>query len=113
MAGFTFNISDIAAMMNAKDQVTKKMVQMVTDNPKVCYINSDGTGKSGPVRELYDRHPNRVLDVGIAEMNLVTMAAGLARKGYIPYGQTFDRSSACARSTRSIMISPTTIFRCA
>lgn len=89
MAGFTFNISDIAAMMNAKDQVTKKMVQMVTDNPKVCYINSDGTGKSGPVRELYDRHPNRVLDVGIAEMNLVTMAAGLARKGYIPYGQTF------------------------
>lgn len=89
MAGFTFNISDIAAMMNAKDQVTKKLVQMVTDNPKVCYINSDGTGKSGPVRDLYERYPNRVLDVGIAEMNLVTIAAGLARKGYIPYGQTF------------------------
>ena len=26
MAGFTFNITDIAAMMNAKDLVTKKMV---------------------------------------------------------------------------------------
>ncbi|MCB1630636.1 MAG: hypothetical protein H7A12_15035 [Pseudomonadales bacterium] len=89
MAGFTFNVSDIAAMMNAKDLVTKKMVQLVKDHPKVCYINSDGTGKSGPVRELYDQYPNRVLDVGIAEMNLVTMAAGLARRGYIPFGQTF------------------------
>ncbi|MCG3169283.1 MAG: 1-deoxy-D-xylulose-5-phosphate synthase [Pseudomonadales bacterium] len=89
MGGFTFNISDIAAMMNARDLVTKKMVQLVEDHPGVCYINSDGTGKSGPVRDLYERYPNRVLDVGIAEMNLVTVAAGLARKGYIPYGQTF------------------------
>jgi transketolase len=89
MGGFTFNITDIAAMMNAKDQVTKKMVQLVKENPKVCYINSDGTGKSGPIRELYEKYPNRVLDVGIAEMNLVTVAAGLAHKGYIPFGQTF------------------------
>lgn len=89
MGGFTFNITDIAAMMNAKDQVTKKMVQLVKENPKVCYINSDGTGKSGPLREMYDQYPNRVLDVGIAEMNLVTVAAGLAKKGYIPFGQTF------------------------
>ncbi|MFO1466080.1 MAG: transketolase C-terminal domain-containing protein [Steroidobacteraceae bacterium] len=89
MAGFTFNITDIAAMMNAKDLVTKKMVQLVKDHPKVCYVNSDGTGKSGPVRDLYNQYPNRVLDVGIAEMNLVTVAAGLARKGYIPFGQTF------------------------
>lgn len=89
MGGFTFNITDIAAMMNAKDQVTKKMVQLVKENPKVCYINSDGTGKSGAVRDLYEQYPDRVLDVGIAEMNLVTVAAGLARKGYIPFGQTF------------------------
>lgn len=89
MGGFTFNMSDIAAMLNAKDQVTKKIVQMVHDHPKVCYINSDGTGKSGPLREIYDQYPDRVLDVGIAEMNLVTVAAGLARKGYIPFGQTF------------------------
>lgn len=89
MGGFTFNITDVAAMMNAKDQVTKKMVQLVKENPRVCYINSDGTGQAGPVRELYNQYPNRVLDVGIAEMNLVTVAAGMAHKGYIPFGQTF------------------------
>lgn len=89
MGGFTFNISDLSAMMNAKDIVTKKIVEMVKTNPKICYINSDGTGHSGPLRELYEEFPNRVLDVGIAEMNLVTVAAGLAKKGYIPYGQAF------------------------
>lgn len=89
MGGFTFNMSDMAAMLNAKDMVTQKIIRMVRENPKVCYINSDGTGHSGPLRELYEEFPDRVLDVGIAEMNLVTVAAGLARKGYIPYGQTF------------------------
>ncbi|HQR03477.1 MAG: hypothetical protein JSR19_13265 [Proteobacteria bacterium] len=89
MGGFTFNITDIAAMMNAKDLVTKKLVQLIKENPKVCYINSDGTGQKGAVRDLYNQYPDRVLDVGIAEMNLVTVAAGLARKGYIPFGQTF------------------------
>lgn len=89
MAGFTFNITDMAAMMNAKDMVTKKIVELVKTNPKVCYINSDGTGHSGPIRDIYEQYPDRVLDVGIAEMNLVTMAAAMAKKGYIPFGQTF------------------------
>lgn len=89
MGGFTFNISDMAATMNAKDIITKKIIELVKTNPKVCYINSDGTGHSGPLRELYEEYPDRVLDVGIAEMNLVTVAAGLAAKGYIPFGQTF------------------------
>ncbi|MDO4753472.1 MAG: transketolase C-terminal domain-containing protein [Bacillota bacterium] len=89
MAGFTFNITDLAEMMNARDLVTKKIVELVRTNPKVCYINSDGTGQTGIIRELYDEFPDRALDVGIAEMNLVTVAAGLARKGYIPFGQTF------------------------
>ena len=34
MAGFTFNITDMAAMMNAKDIVTKKIIEMV----KTCLL---------------------------------------------------------------------------
>lgn len=89
MAGFTFNITDIAEMMNAKDKVTHKIVDMLKTNPKVCYLNSDGVGHSGIIREVYDNYPDRAIDVGIAEMNLVTLAAGMAKKGYIPYCQTF------------------------
>lgn len=102
MGGFTFNVSDMGAMMNAKDIITKKIVELVRTNPKVCYINSDGTGHSGPLREIYEEFPDRVLDVGIAEMNLVTVAAGLAMKGYIPFGQTFGHSYVFVLSTRFI-----------
>ena len=35
------------------------------------------------------KHPDRVLDPGIQEMNMVTMAAGLAKEGFIPFVQTF------------------------
>ena len=111
MAGFTFNITDMAAMMNAKDIVTKKIIEMVKTNPKVCYINSDGTGHAGPLRDLYERFPDRVLDVGIAEMNLVTVAAGLARKGYIPFGQAFGPFLCVRALTRSTTIWHTTTFR--
>ena len=89
MAGFTFNITDMSEMMNAKDIVTKKIIELVKTNPKVCYINSDGTGQTGIIRDAYNEFPDRVLDVGIAEMNLVTVAAVMAHKGYIPFGQTF------------------------
>ena len=89
MAGFTFNITDMSEMMNAKDIVTKKIIELVKTNPKVCYINSDGTGQTGIIRDAYNEFPDRVLDVGIAEMNLVTVAAAMAHKGYIPFGQTF------------------------
>lgn len=88
MAGFTFNVSDLSATMDAKNEITKKMVALIEENDKICYINSDGTGR-GIIRKSMDKHPNRVLDVGIAEMNMVTMAAGMALKGYIPYCQTF------------------------
>ena len=33
MAGFTFNITDMSEMMNAKDIVTKKIIELVKTNP--------------------------------------------------------------------------------
>ena len=36
MAGFTFNITDMDSMMNAKYIVTKKIIEILNTNPKVC-----------------------------------------------------------------------------
>lgn len=88
MAGFTFNCGDFAPMMEAKGTVSRKILDLIEENEKVCYINSDGTGRGG-IKKAMDKYPDRVLDVGIAEMNMVTVAAGLALRGYIPYCQTF------------------------
>lgn len=87
MGGFTFCCGDFVNMMDAKGTVTAEILEMIEDDPRVCYINSDST--VGRVAEAMKKYPDRVLDTGIQEMNMVTVAAGLAKEGFIPFVQTF------------------------
>ncbi len=79
----------MGAMMDAKGTITREILGLVEANPRVCYINADGTGKGNALADCTARHPNRVFDVGIQEMNMVTAAAGMAKMGFIPFAQTF------------------------
>lgn len=76
-------------VMEAKGTVTNEILEMIEDDPRVCYINADGTGRGGRVQQAQLKYPDRILDVGIQEMNMVTVAAGLAKEGFLPYVQTF------------------------
>ena len=87
MGGFTFCCGDFVAAMDAKGTVTNEILEMIEEDERVCYINSDST--VGRVAEAMKKYPDRVLDTGIQEMNMVTVAAGLAKMGYIPFVQTF------------------------
>nr|WP_083655315.1 transketolase C-terminal domain-containing protein [Vaginimicrobium propionicum] len=89
MAGFNFCSGDMGSMMESKGTVTAEILDMIEEDKRVAYINSDATIQTGRMGELMRKYPNRVLDVGIAEMNMVTMAAGLAKEGFIPFVQTF------------------------
>ena len=89
MGGFTFCCGDMAPMMDAKGTVTREILDLIDEDSRVCYINADGTGKGNRTAAMMEKHPDRVLDVGIAEMNMVSISAGLALKGYIPFVQTF------------------------
>lgn len=89
MGGFTFCCGDMGASMEAKGTVTNEILEMIEEDSRVCYINADGTGFAGKVGAAMKKYPDRVIDVGIQEMNMVTLAAGLAKKGYIPFVQTF------------------------
>ena len=81
MAGFTFCCGDFVNMMDAKGTVTAEILDMIKEDPRVCYINSDST--VGRVAAAMKDYPDRILDPGIQEMNMVTIAAGLAKEGYI------------------------------
>lgn len=89
MSGFTFCCGDMGPAMEAKGTVTNEILEMIEDDPRVCYINADGSARGGKVQLKMEKYPDRVLDVGIQEMNMVTIAAGLAKQGYLPYVQTF------------------------
>lgn len=73
----------------------KTLVEIAKKDKRIFAITAampDGTGLNYFSKE----HPNRFYDVGIAEQNAVTMAAGLATQGYIPvvaiYSTFFQRA---------------------
>ena len=58
--------------------------------------------------EFERRHPGRFFNAGIAEQNMVTMAAGMATFGYIPYVATFASfvGLLCAEQLRTDLAYP-------
>lgn len=59
------------------------VVRIMRENPKVVAVTAamlDGTGLAAAGQEF----PQRVFDVGICEQHAVTMAGGLASRGFIP-----------------------------
>jgi transketolase len=64
---------------------------------RIVVVNNDsiGSSKTGPFRA---RFPDRLINVGIAEQNLVGVAAGLANAGKIP----FVCSASCFLTARAL-----------
>ncbi len=61
-------------------------------NDKVVALCADLTG-SLKMEEFRDQHPDRFFQVGIAEANMIGIAAGLTVGGYIPFTGTFANFS--------------------
>jgi transketolase len=66
----------------------KNLVRWAADKPKVLVLSADLT--SSTELDLFrDTYPDRFLSMGIAEQNMLSFAAGLAREGFIPFVHTF------------------------
>ncbi len=59
------------------------------ENPLVAVLEAD-VGSSSKSLLFGQRFPERYFNVGIAEMNMVAMAAGFAAQGMIPFVNTFS-----------------------
>lgn len=64
------------------------LVAWAKDRPDVVVLSADLTG-STEIAEFKSAYPDRFFSMGIAEQNMVSFAAGLAREGYIPLIHTF------------------------
>lgn len=61
-----------------------KLIELAEKNDQIVAITAsmkDGTG----LAEFQKKFPNRFFDVGIAEQHAVTLAAGMAKEGLIPF----------------------------
>ena len=64
------------------------LVAWAKDRPEVVVLSADLTG-SCEIAEFQQAYPDRFFSLGIAEQNMVSFAAGLAREGYVPFIHTF------------------------
>lgn len=57
-------------------------------NEKIVVIDAD-LGKANGTHALRNIYPDRAIDVGVAEQNMASIAAGMASYGYIPFISSF------------------------
>jgi len=60
----------------------------IADDPRVVVIEAD-LGKSTKSCHFRSEYPNRTFSMGIAEQNMMLVAAGMASSGKVPFASTF------------------------
>ena len=62
--------------------IGRELLRLVEERDDVVVLSAD---MGSVVSELRERHPRRYFELGIAETNTVSIAAGLAASGFRPY----------------------------
>jgi len=62
--------------------------EMMAEDARIVLLNAD-LGKAGGTLGLAKLYPDRVFDVGVAEANMLSIAAGMASYGLRPWVATF------------------------
>ncbi|MBQ3892607.1 MAG: transketolase family protein [Desulfovibrio sp.] len=68
------------------------MIELAAKNEKIVSLQADLTGANG-MKEFHARYPERSFNVGIAEANMVGVAAGMAACGMLPFVHSFGTFS--------------------
>ena len=66
----------------------KALAEVGSKHPEVVGLTAD-LGKYTDIHPFRDAFPDRFFNVGMAEQNLIAVAAGLARTGKIPFATTY------------------------
>ena len=71
-----------------RDIVRDKLIEQMEADERVCYLDADLMNCIG-TRKLVPMFPGRAINCGIAEANMVGVAAGMSAAGMIPYCHSF------------------------
>jgi transketolase len=89
MSGFTFDIFSMQVLGNARELVPLKILELMETNKDIVYVFSDAASEANTVGKILSKYPDRAIDVGIAESNLVGVAAGTALAGKKAFATAF------------------------
>lgn len=74
--------------MEYRQALTNKLMELMEKDEKICILDADLSKPNGTT-PLYKKYPNRCFDVGIAEANMIGIAAGLSAYGFKPIVLSF------------------------
>ncbi len=75
-------------MKSIRDGFGEALVELGNTNPNVVVLTAD-LADSTRVKDFADKFPDRFFQVGVAEQGLVTIAAGMAEAGKIPFTTSY------------------------
>ncbi len=75
-------------LINPRDVYGDTLIELGESNPNIVALDAD-LSKSTKTCKFCYRFPNRFFNMGIAEANMISVAAGLASCGKIPFVSTF------------------------
>ena len=68
--------------------VSQELADLGETDPRIVVLTADLAG-AGRTADFRDRHPDRFFNMGVAEQNMISVAAGMAASGLRPYLSTF------------------------
>ena len=77
-----------AATMSAREIYGRELTEMSKEDDRIVALTAD-LAKSTAISFFEKERPERFLNMGIAEQNLMGVAAGLAKSGMVPFATTF------------------------
>jgi transketolase len=89
-----------------RDVLAETLIQLGEENPNIVLVDADFHPAS-QITPFRDRFPERFIQVGIQEQNMMGVSAGLSTVGLIPFASTiaaFCSRRACDQVTTSIAL---------
>jgi len=100
MAQFTIPAREETKEM--RYQMGYALADLANEYPNIVAVDADLRSSSG--LHIFEHcHPDKLVKVGIAEQNMISVCAGLSQEGFIPFPCTFD--AFCRRFLDQLYIS--------
>lgn len=87
--GFTWNMP----MVSPRDRFGEELLRIGKEHKNVVVLSADLT-RSMKTGQFLEAIPERYINAGIAEADMMGMAAGLALEGFMPFASTFAQFAA-------------------
>jgi transketolase len=79
---------DFSKCSHSREAYADALIELGEIHPDIVVLDSDLSG-STKTKKFANRFPDRFFDIGIAEQNMINVAAGLSLSGKIPFVSTF------------------------